>query len=308
MESAEALFLTAFFGSILLGSIKSGTKAPRKSRRYKKQQNENYYYQDMFNDLKKNDMYAQNVGYGNFQQKKQTPFEEYAYRTRKKRVVVNVTDLAKILNTTGKELNIAFENIGFIERRGKWILATRKGESFGASQEYDHKRKIEYVMWDIEVQYSRELIQELEKMKNQANASQQRKMSDEEKREKGAKYEAFVAEYFRKEGCYVWEKGKEEGRLDGGLDLVVKKEKSFYFVQCKNWETWKINDKDVKATRQDAREYLKRNPAFIKLLNGYEMKILYVTSKECLTAGAWRYIQENKEIVDYQVIPYETIT
>lgn len=81
-----------------------------------------------------------------------------------------------------------------------------------------------------------------------------------------------------------------------------------YFIQCKNWDKWKISQRHIKATRQDVREFILKTPLFKEMLKGNESKILYVTSQECLTAGAWRYIQENKEIVDYQVIPYETIT
>jgi len=32
------------------------------------------------------------------------------------------------------------------------------------------------------------------------------------------------------------------------------------------------------------------------------MKILYVTPKECLTKSAYKYIEENKEVIEYRII------
>ena len=122
---------------------------------------------------------------------------------------------------------------------------------------------------------------------------------------KGASYESFVAQFFREIDFYVWEHGKEKGRQDCGIDLFIKKDKFCYFVQCKNWEKWKINDKTVKATQLDVRNYMRENMGLTKLLKGTSKKILYVTSKECLTHGAHRYIQENNHILEYQVIPME---
>ena len=129
------------------------------------------------------------------------------------------------------------------------------------------------------------------------------KMSYAEKIKKGKEYEAYIANYFRENGWTVWEHGKEKGRKDKSIDLIIKKDRKIYFVQCKNWESWKITHKEVKATRQDIREYIKTNKDFWQTIKDYENKILYVTSKECLTKGAYRYIQENKDILEYQVIP-----
>ena len=125
------------------------------------------------------------------------------------------------------------------------------------------------------------------------------------KKEKGDIYERYIANFFKKQGYSVWEHGKEKGKEDKSIDLFIKKENFIYFVQCKNWETWKINHKEVKATRTDVREYLKENKDFWNLIKNYNMKILYITPKECLTKGAYTYIKENSNVVEYQVIPIE---
>jgi restriction system protein len=136
--------------------------------------------------------------------------------------------------------------------------------------------------------------------------NQKTKTSYAEKIKKGKEYEEYIAKFFREQNYTVWEHGKEKGKKDSSIDLFIKKDKYIYFVQCKNWENWKINHKEVKATRMDVREYLKENKEFWNLIKNYEMKILYITPKECLTKGAYTYIQENKNIVEYQVIPMKT--
>ena len=129
------------------------------------------------------------------------------------------------------------------------------------------------------------------------------KMSSQQKKKKGDEYETYVANYFKQQGWTVWEHGKEKGVKDSSIDLIIKKDNFIYFVQCKNWETWKINDKNVKATRTDVRDYLKKNKDFWNLIKGYQMKILYVSPKNSLTKGAYRYIKENQDIIEYKVIP-----
>jgi Holliday junction resolvase-like predicted endonuclease len=131
------------------------------------------------------------------------------------------------------------------------------------------------------------------------------KESKNTKKEKGNEYENYVANFFREQGYYVWEHGKEKGVQDSSIDLIVKRDENIYFIQCKNWEKWKIDHKEVKATRTDVRDYLKNNESFYNIIKNYKQKILYVTSKECLTTGAYKYIEENKDILEYQVIPIE---
>jgi len=131
------------------------------------------------------------------------------------------------------------------------------------------------------------------------------KMTYKEKKEKGDKYEKFVASYFKKQGYYVWEHGKDKGVEDSGVDLFMRKDEYIYFVQCKDWENWKLDHNTVQAIQTKIRNFLKKEEPLRKLTNGYNQKILYVTSKRCLTAGAYRYIEENSEILEYQVVPIE---
>jgi len=52
----------------------------------------------------------------------------------------------------------------------------------------------------------------------------------------------------------------------------------------------------------DVINYKKANPLLNELIKDCQTKILYVTSKECLTKGAYTYIKNNEEILEYQVI------
>jgi len=132
-----------------------------------------------------------------------------------------------------------------------------------------------------------------------------KKMTLKEKKDKGDKYEEYIANYFREQGYYVWEHGKEKGVEDSNIDLFVKKEKNIYFVQCKDWETWKLDHNKVKATRMDVNDYLDNNPMLKEMINDFDWKVLYVTSKKCLTKGAYTYIEKNNDLVECKVIAME---
>lgn len=221
------------------------------------------------------------------------------------------TEIAKHFDISKNDLEAIFIKLGWIEQKGAWQTATEKGLKNGAEQKYNARTKQKYVMWNEEVKRKYEIIEAAGDIKNKTDKKEtvqeeitvKKRMTKAEKKEKGDEYERYIANYFRENGYIVWEHGKEKGVQDSSIDLIIKKEEYFYFVQCKNWENWKIDHKEVKATRTDVREYLEKNESFNNLVKNYKRKILYVTSKNCLTAGAYTYIEENKEILEYQVIP-----
>lgn len=51
-------------------------------------------------------------------------------------------------------------------------------------------------------------------------------------------FEQLVGEYFRRKGFSVTETGG--GGADGGVDLVITREKDRYFVQCKQWKARQV--------------------------------------------------------------------
>lgn len=231
----------------------------------------------------------------NNQQKLKTNYETTQAYVEKKEI--SVTDIAKHFKKTAGEINQIFLNLKWIEKSDNWYIATKLGENKGANQKYNTRTKNKYVVWNNEIINNEEFIKEISNLKN-INT----KLT---KKEKGDKYEEFIAAYFREQGFYVWEYGKEKGTEDNGVDLFIKRNEYIYFVQCKDWENWKLDHNAVQAIQTKVRNFLKKEESLRKLTNGYKQKILYVTSKRCLTAGAYKYIEENSEILEYQVIPTE---
>jgi len=230
--------------------------------------------------------------------------------------LVNASTLAIYFNITAQEVNHIFEELKWAIKENKWWIATELGISKGGVQKYNVKNKQKYILWKNSIKANYEFIEkvrllkekkEIEKKEKQSIVQehelyQTKKLSEKEKKEKGDMYETYVANFFREQGYYVWEHGKEKGVKDSSIDLLVKKERCIYFVQCKHWESWKIDHKEVKATRTDIRDYIQNNSEIKFIIKDYKTKILYVTSKYCLTAGAKKYIEENENILEYQVV------
>jgi len=99
--------------------------------------------------------------------------------------------------------------------------------------------------------------------------------------------------------------GKEKGVKDENIDIFVMNKVEAFFIQCKYYRKSKVDHNVVKATRTDIRNYMQKNMEFTKLIKDRKKKILYVIPRECLTHGAWRYIKENNDIMEYKVIPME---
>jgi len=58
-------------------------------------------------------------------------------------------------------------------------------------------------------------------------------------------FEDLISDYYRKQGYYVTETGRNYS--DGGIDLIAEKEGYKIIVQCKHWKAYKI---DVKVVRE----------------------------------------------------------
>jgi len=244
--------------------------------------------------------------------------DENRMKENNKKITIKL--IGEHFNKSSREINKIFEKLQWIEKKERWWILTPTGKKKGGQELYNPKNKTKYTIWTDEILKDSELINKINQSAEQTNEislhdktrgydslyrKNKKTMTTKEKKNKGDKYEAFIANYFKEQGYITWEHGKEKGVEDSSIDLIVKKEKKIYFIQCKNWETWKINHKEIKATRTDIREYLKKNKIFWELIKDYEHKLLYITSKECLTKGAYKYIKENNNIVEHQIIPME---
>ena len=122
--------------------------------------------------------------------------------------------------------------------------------------------------------------------------------------EKGSIYEEYIANKYRKKGYSVWEHGKEMGRADLGIDLVATKKNKMILIQCKNWSTkhkYKITNKDIKAFRTDALDFLDKNYQY----KNYDISLEFILSGDFIDKGAKVYINVIKKRgkkINYKII------
>jgi len=57
-------------------------------------------------------------------------------------------------------------------------------------------------------------------------------------------FERLVGEYYRRDGFSVTREGGNGS--DGGIDLVLRKNKEMYLVQCKQWKAYKVSAQPVR--------------------------------------------------------------
>ena len=127
------------------------------------------------------------------------------------------------------------------------------------------------------------------------------KLSSIENKKKGALYEEYIADIYKKDGYDVIENGKEKGLKDDGIDIIAKKDKEVLFIQCKDWNIknkYRINHKEIQYMRMNVRDYLQKN----KNLNNLEWSIVYITSDNILTKSAIFKIKEHQSEISHKVI------
>ena len=134
------------------------------------------------------------------------------------------------------------------------------------------------------------------------------KTSYKEKIEKGEEYEKFISQYFKEREWISYEHGLEKGLKDGGIDLIVKKDKEFLFIQCKNWDSnhkYKMGIKKIKEYRKKTKEFMLKNPRTSRMIVdlNYKIKLVFISTEDIYTQEAKKYIKENKDILEYKIIP-----
>jgi len=207
---------------------------------------------------------------------------------------INVTELSKHFQITPAQLNNIFQKLNWSIKEQRWIIATKAGIKNGAKECYDSRNKVKYLRWNKSTKNDVQLIRAVNEFKT---------IKPKSNKEKGEEYEQFIAKYYTEKGYTVWEHGKEKGRLDQGIDLIVKKNKEIIFIQCKNWQEntrFKIDHVRIKASRAEARQFMLNNPLF----KGYENKFRYTISNDCMHPSAVKYIEETNGLFDYEIISY----
>jgi len=140
------------------------------------------------------------------------------------------------------------------------------------------------------------------------NIKKKQKISYAEKQIKGQKYEKYISQYFKDKGWITYEHGLIKKRNDAGIDLILKKDREFLFVQCKNWNSnhkYKMGIKKIQEYRKRTKEFMKNNPKISRtILNlNYKIKLVFISTEDIYTKEAKKYIEENKDVLEYKIIP-----
>lgn len=144
--------------------------------------------------------------------------------------------------------------------------------------------------------------------KKNIQEKQKQKVSYAEKQKKGKEYEKYISEYFKEKGWISYEHGLEKGWKDEGIDLIIKKNNQFLFIQCKNWNKnhkYKLGIKKIKEYREKAKQFMKNNPKISRTILdfNYEIKFVFISSEDIYTQEAKKYIKDNQNILEYKIIP-----
>ncbi|MBX9903640.1 MAG: restriction endonuclease [Burkholderiales bacterium] len=97
-------------------------------------------------------------------------------------------------------------------------------------------------------------------------------------------FEHLVAEFFRRKGFHVEQRGGRE--LDGGVDLVASIGEDRYLVQCKHWRVQRVG---VKVVREICGVAAAENAAGV-----------FVVTSGTFTDEARRFVEENR--IDIELI------
>lgn len=120
-----------------------------------------------------------------------------------------------------------------------------------------------------------------------------------ENKQKGERYELQIGRWYQKQGYKVYFKGINEGRRDGGIDLIAYKGQEAILIQCKNWENTQVKQEHLRIFMGDCTAYLEQNEARFRRKN---VRRAFVTSCKFQEYAVKKFVASNK--IDYVVMPY----
>ncbi|WP_298053582.1 restriction endonuclease [uncultured Campylobacter sp.] len=119
------------------------------------------------------------------------------------------------------------------------------------------------------------------------------------KHKKGADYEFYIAKYFKNEGYKIYMNGLNNGKKDGGIDVICHKNQETILIQCKNWNQ-PIEQKDIRAFIGDCHIYVNKNAMFLK---NRKIRKMFITSNENTKKAVELYVKENQNEIEYITMP-----
>ncbi|WP_069637211.1 restriction endonuclease [Campylobacter pinnipediorum] len=119
-----------------------------------------------------------------------------------------------------------------------------------------------------------------------------KKEKQENRYQKGRKYELYIKNFFEKKEYKVYPKGYIEKHKDGGIDLIAYKDNEMALIQCKNW-TNPPKQKELKVFVTNCDLYINQNKDKIK---DKTIRKLFITSNNKQDYGVKCFLEEyNKQ-------------
>lgn len=120
------------------------------------------------------------------------------------------------------------------------------------------------------------------------------KTANQIKKELGDKYELQIGEYFKSLNFKIYYNGINNGKKDGGIDIIAWSSNQVLLIQCKNHKE-QIKQDFIRKFIGDCAIYENKHKDKIK---NREVKRIFA-SNSTADYGAMKFINENKNIIDF---------
>ena len=128
-------------------------------------------------------------------------------------------------------------------------------------------------------------------------------MSNKKKKEKGDDYEKKVAGYYKLDGYDIYLNGIKKDRLDGGIDVICKKDDEVILIQCKNWNHTtrrKITHTHIKEFHSNCIKYIDQEN-----LDKSNVKLKYIVpNKKVFKACAINIFRDDYYNCTYEILEF----
>lgn len=158
-------------------------------------------------------------------------------------------------------------------------------------------KKIDDFVWDNEIN------ENIEKENNQKLQNDEKllncyekvyKTNYKTKKELGDEYELQIGRYFKSLNFKIYYNGINNGKKDGGIDIIGWNSEKVLLIQCKNHRS-QINQDLLRKFIGDCKIYEEKNKYKIK---DREIKRIFA-SNSTADYGANRFLNENRNILEF---------
>ena len=158
-------------------------------------------------------------------------------------------------------------------------------------------KKIDDFVWDNEIN------ENIEKEKNQKSQNDEKlldcyekvyKTNYKTKKELGDEYELQIGRYFKSLNFKIYYNGINNGKKDGGIDIIGWNSEKVLLIQCKNYRS-QINQDLLRKFIGDCKIYEEKNKYKIK---DREIKRIFA-SNSTTDYGANKFLNENRNILEF---------